>query len=204
MARLSPLLVATTNLGKLAEIRLLLTGVPVELRSLADQSPLAPPQETEETFAANARDKARYYARQTGLITVAEDSGLEIAALGGAPGVRSSRYGGPNSTDLEKFALIFEALRETGSPDRSARFVCALALAAGDDILFEASGIVEGTIITEPRGHDGFGYDPIFFYRPFGCTLAEAGTRKAAVSHRSAAFGQLREYLSKEIAGIRD
>jgi XTP/dITP diphosphohydrolase len=190
------LLVATTNAGKLAEIRSLLAGVAVELSSLADHRALEPPEETGETFSANARDKALYYARHTGLLTVAEDSGLEIAALGGAPGVRSSRFGGPDSSYPEKFELIFDALRKSRTRDRSARFVCSLALAAGDVVAFEASGTVEGTIAEEPRGHAGFGYDPIFFYPPFGCTLAEAGAaRKAAISHRAAAFRQLRDYL---------
>lgn len=195
-----PLLVATTNRGKLAEIRSTLAGAPVELLSLADRPAVEAPEETGATFAENARDKARYYARRTGLLTVAEDSGLEIAALGGEPGVRSSRFGGVDSSYPEKFARIYDALRASGTRDVSARFVCSLALASGDDILFEASGGVEGTIAPEPRGRDGFGYDPIFFYPPLGCTLAEAGERKADISHRAAAFRQLREYLTAGVS----
>jgi XTP/dITP diphosphohydrolase len=195
------LLLATANPGKLAEIRALLAGAPVDLVSLAEWPGVEPPEETGATFAENARDKARYYARQTGLVTVAEDSGLEIAALGGGPGVHSARFGGSGSTYPQKFALVDEALRASGSPDRSARFVCALAVADGPRILFEASGTVEGTIAREPRGRGGFGYDPIFFYPPFGCTLAEAGDRKGEVSHRAAAFRQLRQYLM--VQGIR-
>ena len=193
----SGLLVATTNHAKLREIRSLLTDVPIELVTLARWPDLAPPEETGRTFAENARLKARYYAAATGLLTVAEDSGLEIDALGGAPGVESARFGGTDTSYAQKFALIYERLRAGPASGSSARFICALALARGDAVLFESQGIVEGHIAPEPAGGGGFGYDPIFFYPPFGCTFAEAGDRKSAVSHRGAAFRALRDHLMR-------
>ncbi len=190
------LVVATTNRGKLKEIAALLAGAPVELLTLADVPDVAAPEETGRTFAENARLKALYYARHTGELTVAEDSGLEIDALDGAPGIESARFGGEQSTYPEKFALLYDELRKKKASGSTARFVCALALVKDGDVLFETRGTVEGEIAPEPRGAGGFGYDPIFFYPPFGCTLAEAGD-KDAVSHRGQAFRALRDYLTR-------
>ena len=192
------LLVGTTNPGKLREIQPLLAGLSIELVTLDAWPALAAPEETGRTFEENARSKARYYAAATGLVTVAEDSGLEIDALGGAPGVESARYGGPDASYQEKFTLIYEALRDRGAIGSPARFVCALALARRDRILFETRASVEGYIAAAPKGDGGFGYDPIFFYPPFACTLAEAGDRKSAVSHRGQAFRALRHFLIEE------
>src|SRR5262245_30150807 len=133
-----------------------------------------------------------HYAAATGELTVAEDSGLEIDALDGAPGVQSARYGGEDASYPEKFALIYDALRARGVATSPARFVCALALVRHGRVLFETRGMVEGTIAPEPKGTGGFGYDPIFFYPPYGQTLAEAGDAKAAVSHRAPAFRALK------------
>jgi XTP/dITP diphosphohydrolase len=188
------LLVATTNRGKLGEIFPLLAGLRIEIRTLADYPAIAPPDETGSTFAENAAQKARFYARHTAALTVAEDSGLEIDALGGAPGVHSARFGG-DTTYPQKFALIEEQLGRVPEAARTARFVCALAVADGDRVVFETRGTIEGLIAAEPRGTGGFGYDPIFYYPPFGHTLAEAFDRKASVSHRGQAFRRLREYL---------
>jgi XTP/dITP diphosphohydrolase len=193
---MTPLVVATTNPHKTREIRDLLDGVAFEIVTLAAWPDARPPDETGATFAENARAKALYYAAITGELTVAEDSGLEIDALGGAPGVESARYGGPDASYPQKFALIARALAAKGSPESAARFVCALALARGTRILFEARGTIEGHIAREPKGSGGFGYDPIFFYPPWGITLAEAGDRKSEVSHRGAAFRQLRGFLA--------
>jgi len=193
---MTPLVVATTNPHKTREIRDLLDGVAFEIVTLAAWPDARPPDETGATFAENARAKALYYAAITGELTVAEDSGLEIDALGGAPGVESARYGGADASYPQKFALIARALAAKGSPESAARFVCALALARGTRILFEARGTIEGRIAREPKGGGGFGYDPIFFYPPWGITLAEAGDRKSAVSHRGAAFRQLRGFLA--------
>ena len=187
-------MVATTNPGKLHEIADILEGVPVELVALNDRSPIAEPEETGTTFEENARLKARYYSKATGLLSVADDSGLEIDALDKAPGVHSARWYG---TDYPtKFRKIQELFRERGVSGSTARFVCTIAVASGDSILYEARGTVEGQITAEPRGTNGFGYDPIFFYPPLGCTLAELNREtKGTVSHRGKAFRALREYL---------
>ena len=191
------LVVATTNRGKLKEIALLLDGAPVDLMTLADMPDVAAPEETGRTFAENARLKALYYAQYTGELTVAEDSGLEIDELDGAPGIHSARFGGVDSTYPEKFALIYDALRKKKAVGSPMRFVCALALVREGNVIFETRGTVEGEIAPEPRGTNGFGYDPIFFYPPFGCTLAEADeVRKAGVSHRGEAFRKLRRFLT--------
>jgi XTP/dITP diphosphohydrolase len=189
-------LIATTNPGKWKEIAGILDGVPVKLVTLRDRDPIVEPEETGTTFAENARLKARYYSKATGLVSVADDSGIEIDALDRAPGVHSARWQG---TDYPtKFRKIQQLFRERGVTGGTARFVCAVAVADGDAILFEANGTVEGEIASEPRGTNGFGYDPIFFYPPFGCTLAELDRdRKAQVSHRGKAFRQLREHLLK-------
>jgi len=189
------LVIATTNANKVGEIRELLSGGPLELTTLAEWPNLAPPEETGATFEENARAKALYYAAATRELTVAEDSGLEIDALDGAPGVESARYGGADTSYPEKFSMIYKALGSRGASDSPARFVCAVALARGGEILFETRGTVEGRVAPEPRGTGGFGYDPIFFYPPYGQTLAEASDRKAAVSHRGAAFRALQAYL---------
>ncbi len=191
---MTSLLIATTNPGKLKEIAGILEGVPVSLLTLNDRDPIVEPEETGTTFAENARLKARYYSNATGLVSVADDSGIEIDALDKAPGVHSARWHGTDyPTKFRKIQELFRERRVTGSP---ARFVCSVALADGDRILFEANGTVEGEIAPVARGTNGFGYDPIFFYPPFGCTLAELDRdRKAEVSHRGKAFRQLREYL---------
>ena len=191
---MSSLLIATTNPGKLKEIAGILEGVPATLVTLNDRDPIVEPEETGTTFAENARLKARFYSKATGLVSVADDSGIEIDALDKAPGVHSARWHG---TDYPtKFRTIQALFRERGVTGSTARFVCSVAVADGDEILFEAKGTVEGEIAPEPRGTNGFGYDPIFFYPPFGCTLAELDReRKAEVSHRGKAFRQLREYL---------
>jgi len=199
------LVVATTNRGKLREISQLLAGAPVELLTLADFPEIPAPEETGRSFAENARLKALYYARHTGELTVAEDSGLAIDALDGAPGIESARFGGEQATYPEKFALIYDALKARRASTSTARFVCTLALVRNAEVLFETRGTVEGEIAPEPRGAGGFGYDPIFYYPPFGCTLAEAGERKAEVSHRAKAFVTLRTYLlNTEITKITE
>lgn len=188
------LLVATTNPGKLVEIRELLAGLPVNLDSLDEYPGVKAAEENGSTFAENARSKATHYSHHTGQLAVADDSGLEIDALGGAPGVKSARFKGTSYPD--KFAAINRSLEATGVTTRSARFVCALALADDHRVVFEATGVVEGQLVREPKGTGGFGYDPIFFYPPYGRTLAEVSrTEKASISHRGRAFRTLRTYL---------
>jgi XTP/dITP diphosphohydrolase len=200
------LLIATTNPHKVREIRQLLDAIPFDIVTLAEWPLVAPPEETGLTFEENARAKALYYAAATGELTVAEDSGLAIDALGGAPGVESARFGGADTPYPDKFAMIYETLRARrvskkrehapSSTASAARFVCAVALAQGARVLFETRGTVEGRISPEPRGAGGFGYDPIFFYPPYGQTFAEAGGgKKAAVSHRGEAFRALAAFL---------
>jgi XTP/dITP diphosphohydrolase len=186
---------ATTNRDKVREVRQLLRERPIAIRTLADLPALAEPEETGETFEANARLKALYYAAAIPGLVVSEDSGLEIDAMQGAPGVRSARYLSPSATYPERFAAILERLRGRPDADRTARFVCAVAVADGARILFEARGTVEGRIAAAPAGDGGFGYDPIFFSPELGCTLAEAGDDKAAVSHRGRAFAALARWL---------
>jgi XTP/dITP diphosphohydrolase len=191
----NPLLVATTNPGKLAEIAGILAGIPVTLLTLKDRDAVAEPEETGATFAENARLKARYYAAATGIVSVADDSGLEIAALDNAPGVHSARWHG--SDYPTKFRKIQELFRERGVEGSAARFACALAVARGSEILFEAEGTIDGEIVAEPRGTNGFGYDPIFFYPSLGRTLAELeSSQKSTVSHRGQAFAKLRAFLT--------
>jgi XTP/dITP diphosphohydrolase len=185
------LLLATTNKDKVREIRGILSGLDVTLLTLDDVPAPEPPEETGRTFEENARLKALYYAAASGQIVVAEDSGLEIDALGGRPGVESARYGGERTSYPRKFELLYAE----GAAGSAARFVCALALARAGRVLFEARGAVEGRIAAAPAGEGGFGYDPIFFFPPFGSTLAESAGRKAEVSHRGEAFRKLRGFL---------
>jgi XTP/dITP diphosphohydrolase len=188
------LLIATTNAGKVREIRGILEGVPVELHWLSEFSGIPEPEETGATFADNACLKARYYSDKTGLPAVADDSGIEIDALGGAPGVQSARWHG---TDYRvKFAAIYSELARLRLTTSPAHFVAHVAVARDGRIVFESAGTIDGRIAPEPRGMHGFGYDPIFFYPPYGCTLAEVeGEKKALVSHRGKAFRQLRDWL---------
>lgn len=187
------LLIATTNPNKLREIRPLLAGLGVDLVTLADIPSIPEPDETGATFWENARIKALAYAGASGLTTIAEDSGFEIDALDGEPGVRSARFLGPDASYAERFAEIYSRL--AGRPS-TARFVTALVVARGNEILFETETSIEGRVADTPRGEHGFGYDPIFLYLPFGRTTAElTDAQKAVVSHRGRAFRDLARYL---------
>jgi XTP/dITP diphosphohydrolase len=193
------LLVASTNPGKIREIREILGGLPLELTTLDQLPPIGAPEETGATFGQNAALKVRAYSAASGLPTVAEDSGLVIDALDGRPGVESARY--PGDTYADKFANLYRELAGRPRP-WTARFVCALAFVAtpggeGPPLAFETEATVEGEIAPEPQGTNGFGYDPIFFYRPYGCTLGEvSGERKLSVAHRGKAFRQFRDWLA--------
>jgi XTP/dITP diphosphohydrolase len=190
------LVVTTTNPNKTREIRALLAGLDLDLSTLEAWAGIVAPEETGRTFEENARLKALYYAAATGELVVAEDSGLEIDALGGRPGVESARFGGAGTTYPQKFKLIEEEMRQVGAAGSAARFVCALALASGGHLLFETRGVVEGQVAFPARGTGGFGYDPVFYYPPLNCTLADAtAEQKAAVSHRGRAFQALRRFL---------
>lgn len=196
-----PLLLATTNSGKVREIRRLLPA-DVPLLTLADLPPIAEPVESGETFAANALLKARAYAAASGLVTIAEDSGLVVDALGGAPGVHSARY--PGDTYPDKFKNLYDALATHPRP-WTARYVCAVVIIevprsrgpeVPESVLFSAEGTCEGEIWPEPRGPHGFGYDPIFYFPEFGKTFGEvADDAKLAVAHRGHAFRQVADWL---------
>ena len=190
------LLVATTNPGKLREIQALLDGAPVRTVTLSAYPDLIEPEETGSTFAENALIKARAYAAMTELPTVAEDSGLEIDALGGEPGIHSARY--PGATYSDKFDNLYARLARHARP-WTARFVCELACVdRGGEPLFTTRGTVEGEIAPAPRGSAGFGYDPIFLYPPYGRTLGEVdGAEKLAVVHRGKAFRAFMRWLAE-------
>lgn len=185
---------ATTNPHKIREMRGLLRGLPVTVEAL-DLAGVPEPDETGSTFEENARLKALAYAARTPGLVVSEDSGLEIDALGGAPGIRSARYLGADAPYEARFRAILHQLEGVPDARRSARFVCALAVAEGDRVVFEARGVIEGRIAHSAAGAGGFGYDPIFYYPDFGCTLAEAGPLKDTVSHRAHAIRALAHWL---------
>jgi XTP/dITP diphosphohydrolase len=172
----------------------LLSGLPIELRDLTAYPDVPGVEETGETYEENARLKAAHYARATALTAVGEDSGFEVDALGGEPGVRSARFLGPEASYPERFHEIYRRLGgRGGSP---ARFVCALALATPDGVVFETRQTVEGVLAPAPRGSQGFGYDPILLIPPLGRTLAElTQAEKSAISHRGQAVRALRAFL---------
>src|SRR5262245_25227 len=173
-----------------------MSGVAVRLASLTDLPPIEEPEETGTTFQENARLKARYYAARSGLWTVAEDSGLVIDALGGEPGVKSARYLRVDATYPERFVDIYRRLDAQRDAPRTARFVAALASVENATITYETTGVVDGAIADAPRGSGGFGYDPIFFYAPYGRTLAEVTEpEKIAVAHRGIAFRRFAEWI---------
>ena len=191
------LLIATTNADKLGEIFAILEGLPVALKTLRDFPGVAIPDETGATFAENARQKALHYAGATGLLTMAEDSGFEVAALDGAPGIYSARYLHPNATYPERFNAIYRDVRARGAATRAVRYVCAAALASGTRVVFETHGVVDGELAAAPAGSGGFGYDPIFYYPSYGRTFGEVSDKeKAAVSHRGLAMRAVRAELS--------
>jgi XTP/dITP diphosphohydrolase len=201
------LLIATHSAHKLAELRELLALERADLVSLDDVGISDDPDETGETFATNARIKARFGARRTGLPTVADDSGIEVDALGGRPGVRTRRYAGPNATDEANNAKLLDALRGLPAERRGARYVCVLALALprGGATVRAAvpirlvRGTTRGRIATEPRGTGGFGYDPIFEPEsepPGGRTFGQwSAAQKHAVSHRGRAARRMTPIL---------
>ncbi|MDX1510920.1 MAG: RdgB/HAM1 family non-canonical purine NTP pyrophosphatase [Nitriliruptorales bacterium] len=193
---------ATGNPGKLAEIQAILSGLDVELEPMPDD--VEPAEETEDTFAGNALLKARAVVRQLGLPAIADDSGLEVDALGGEPGVFSARYAGASGSrdeiDAANNALLIERLR--GVEDRRARFVAVVAFVTPDGGEWTARGTMEGRIIDEPRGDNGFGYDPHFLSEGETRTNAELPPDvKNARSHRGAALRALRPHVEAWIRG---
>ncbi len=193
------LLIATGNPGKWRELRALLDGLPFEIASLA-QYALAPPEETGATFLENALLKARHARAATGLAVIADDSGLEVDALGGEPGVRSARYAGPGASDAENNAKLIAALAGVPPERRGARYRCVLVYLPADRVAAPliAEGVWEGRIVDAPAGAAGFGYDPHFLVPELGCTAAQLDpAHKNRISHRGIALRALRERLER-------
>ena len=199
---LTDLLIATGNTGKAAEIRVLLGNLPIGLRTLIDFPNVRPVVESGNTYEENAVLKARSYARQTALFALADDSGLEVEALGGAPGVISARYAGQGASDNDHVAFLLRELANAPSANRSARFVCVIALADSTSAIVDVEyGVCEGQIIDEPRGANGFGYDPIFIPQGFDKTFAELPNKiKNDISHRGRALQAARAFLERLLA----
>ncbi len=190
------LLIATHNRGKLVEYQELLTGLPLELCTLDDVGIREDVEESGATFAENARIKAIAYARQSDMLTLADDSGLEVDALGGEPGVYSKRYAGDSASDADRITFLLYKLRDVPVEARSARFRCAIAIADPEGKVWETSGTCEGDILFEPRGTNGFGYDPIFYFPKLGKTMAELpAAEKNKISHRARAAERARKIL---------
>ena len=190
------LLVATLNPGKLREIQGYLASSPFEVTGLQGLRDVLPSPEDGDTFERNARQKASYYSRLFPGLTLADDSGLVVDALGGEPGVHSARYISPAATDAQRCRQILTRLQDVAKPDRTARFVCCLALARQGTVVQTFEGTVEGEIAREPRGDNGFGYDPIFLLPNLNRTMAElSGVEKLELSHRGQALRKMIAYL---------
>ncbi len=194
MSALNDLLLATNNPKKLKEIREILENrFSGKIYCAADFPQIDDPEETGSTFEENARLKADYYASHTGLLALADDSGLVVDALGGRPGVYSARYA---PTDKERIEKLLTEVRESGSEDRSARFVCAVCVSLPDGTRLEQTGVLEGRIAFEPRGSHGFGYDPVFLVGSSTQTLAELDAEtKNSISHRGQAMKKIQADL---------
>lgn len=191
------LLVATSNSGKIRELRSLLAGLPLNVLSLSDAGITEVLEESGATFEENAVAKAVFYARSANLPAIADDSGLVIDHLNGAPGVRSARWAGESANDEQRIAKVLDLMRGVDGRNRSARFVCAAAFAEpAGQIVSTVEGICEGTIANRPRGRYGFGYDPIFFPDGYALTFGELppGT-KHLISHRARAVAKIIPFL---------
>jgi XTP/dITP diphosphohydrolase len=196
MSHAREILIATGNPGKRREIQAVTAGLPVTWKTLTDFPSIESPPEVADTFAGNAADKARFYSKRTGLWSLADDSGLEVDALDGQPGILSARFAGEDANDAANNAKLLRLLKSVPQERRTARFRCAIALADGDDILLTAAGSVEGLIVDEPHGRNGFGYDPLFWIPPYRQTAAQMPAElKNRVSHRGQALADLRSQL---------
>ncbi len=195
------LLVATTNAGKVREIRAVLQSLPLKIVGLPEVLPGVIYRERGRTFLENARGKGRVYSRRTGLLTLAEDSGLEVDALRGRPGVRSARFAGPRATDEANNLKLLRLLGAKPPSKRRARFVCTMVLARDGRVIKEIRAEARGVVAVGPRGRGGFGYDPLFYAPRLGKTFAElAPAVKNKVSHRGRALAKLKRFLRRELA----
>ncbi|CAB1079767.1 Nucleoside 5-triphosphatase RdgB (dHAPTP, dITP, XTP-specific) (EC [Olavius algarvensis Delta 1 endosymbiont] len=201
MNELLTLVIATSNPGKTAEIRDLLDGFPIHIKNLGDFGPIPPVEEDGDTFDDNAYKKASFVAKVLGLPALADDSGLVVDALGGAPGVYSARYAGENATDEQRYIKLLKEMK--GQTNRKATFECVISIAvpSGPALTYEAS--CEGLITEEPAGDGGFGYDPVFYYPPLEKTFGQLTLEeKGRVSHRGKALQELREEFDKVLTWI--
>jgi len=200
-ALVNKLLIATSNKGKLREVRAMLESLGVEVLGLTDIVVIEEPIEDGNTFDANARKKAIHYAVASGLWSLADDSGLEVDVLDGAPGVYSARYAGENANDVANNAKLIRELQGIPEARRTARFRCAMALATSDKVVATSSGEIEGVIIDKPRGQNGFGYDPHFFIPGQDRTAAELPPdQKNRISHRAQALAAIHPQIVNLIA----
>jgi len=192
------LLIGSSNLDKAAELNRLLDGLDWEVKSLRDYPPVEEPEETEKTFEANALLKARYYSARFGVPCVADDSGLEVDALNGDPGVYSARYAGEDCTYDDNNAKLLDALKDVPDDKRGARFVCCAALVLDDGQYIIERGEMGGRILRRCRGKNGFGYDPLFVPEGHEKTYAEmTADEKHVISHRAIAFNKMRDRLKE-------
>lgn len=202
MHDLITLVIATRNPGKTAEIRDLLADFPIEIKNLADFGPIPCVQEDGDTFDENAYKKASFTAKILGIPALADDSGLVVETLGGAPGVFSARYAGENATDEQRYTKLLSEMK--AKTNRKAAFECVISIAvpSGPALTYEAR--CEGMIAEEPAGQNGFGYDPIFYYPPLKKTFAQlTREEKSRISHRGKALRQLRDEFDKVLIWIR-
>jgi XTP/dITP diphosphohydrolase len=198
------LLLATTNTGKISEYRSLLDGAGYQIVTLAEQDISKVAVEPGKTFEQNARLKARAYVKLSQLITIADDSGLEVDALGGEPGVKSARFGGADATDADKIGLLLARLSDIPWEKRTAHFKCVIAIATPKGQLESCRGECHGLIGFEARGRNGFGYDPIFYLPEFGQTMAELPTEaKNQISHRGQAAREACKILQRLSCSVR-
>ncbi len=196
------LVMATRNKGKSDEIKAILKDFPVEIRDLNDFGPIPEVEEDGDSFEENAYKKAAFTAKVLGLPALADDSGLEVEALGGRPGVHSARFAGPDASDEENNAKLLEEMK--GITNRRARFCCVISIAVPTGFALTYEGTCEGEILEEPRGSNGFGYDPLFYYPPAGKTFAEMTMEeKSRVSHRGKALDELRSEFDKVLIWIK-
>jgi len=192
------LLLATNNKGKVREYKSLLREIPFEIVTPSELGITTEVDETGSSFEENARLKAATLAAASGLLTLADDSGLEVDALGGEPGVLSARYAGEGASDIDRINYLLARLKDVPGEKRTARFRCVIAIAAPDGTVETCSGECQGVIATEPRGNNGFGYDPIFYVPELGKTMAElTPEEKNKISHRAKATEKAREALMK-------